>query len=98
MIVCWLGEKPLQVGGKYAVKHTSRDARCIVKSVDYKVNIVTQEKVEGDPHVGLNDIARLTLKTTIPLAIDPYRRNRYTGSLILIDEATNVTVGAAMIE
>ena len=98
IMVCWLSPKPLQVGGKYAIKHTTRDARCIVKSVDFKVNINAVEKVEGDSHVGLNDIARLTLKTTVPLCIDSYKRNRQTGSLILIDEATNVTVGAGMID
>lgn len=98
VMVCWLSEKPLQAGGKYAIKHTTRDARCVIKSVDYKVNINTLEKVEGETHVGLNDIARLTIKTTVPLCVDSYRRNRDTGSLIIIDEATNVTVGAGMVE
>jgi sulfate adenylyltransferase subunit 1 len=97
VMVCWLSDKPLQPGGRYAVKHTTRDARCVVKSVDYKVNITTLEKVEGDTHIASNDIARLTLKTTVPLCVDSYRRNRETGSLILIDEASNVTVAAGMI-
>jgi sulfate adenylyltransferase subunit 1 len=97
-MVCWLGEKPLQIGGKYALKHTARDARCVVKAVNYKVDISNLEKVEGDQNVGLNDIARLTIRTTVPLCADSYKRNRDTGSLILIDEATNVTVGAGMIE
>jgi sulfate adenylyltransferase subunit 1 len=98
VMVCWLSEKPLQIGGKYALKHTTRDARCVVKAVNYKVNINTLEKVEADQQVGLNDIAKLTLRTTVPLCVDSYRRNRDTGSLILIDEATNITVGAGMIE
>ncbi|HEX8234333.1 MAG TPA: GTP-binding protein [Abditibacteriaceae bacterium] len=97
VMVCWLSDKPLQPGGRYAVKHTTRDARCVVKSVDYKVNITTLEKVEGDTHIASNDIARLTLRTTVPLCVDSYRRNRETGSLILIDEASNVTVAAGMI-
>ncbi len=97
-MVCWLGEKPLQVGGKYALKHSTRDARCVVRSVDYKVNINTLEKVESDKSVALNDIALLTLRTTVPLCADHYSRNRETGSLILIDEASNVTVGAGMIQ
>jgi len=97
IMVCWLSEKPLQVGGRYAIKHTTRDARCVVKAVNYKVNINTLEQVSGDTHIGANDIARLTLRTTVPLCIDHYRRNRDTGSVILIDEATNVTVGAGMI-
>jgi sulfate adenylyltransferase subunit 1 len=90
-MVCWLSDKPLQPGGKYALKHTTRDARCVVKSVDYKVDITTLEKIEGDTNIASNDIARLTLKTTVPLCVDSYRRNRETGSLILIDEASNVT-------
>ncbi|MDF2441331.1 MAG: sulfate adenylyltransferase subunit 1, partial [Abditibacteriota bacterium] len=98
VVVCWLSPKPLQIGGKYALKHTTRDARCVVKAVNYKVNINTVEKVEGETHIGLNDIARLTLRTTVPLCVDSYKRNRETGSLILIDEATNVTVGACMID
>jgi sulfate adenylyltransferase subunit 1 len=97
-MVCWLGEKPLQVGGKYALKHTTRDARCVVRSVDHKVNIHTLEREEGDNNVTLNDIALVTLRTTVPLCADRYRDNRETGSLILIDESTNVTVGAGMIQ
>ena len=98
IMVCWLGEKPLQLGGKYGLKHTTRDARCIVKAIHYKVDIDTLEKVEGAESVELNGIAHVTLKTTVPLCVDPYKRNRDTGSLILVDEATNVTVGAGMIQ
>jgi sulfate adenylyltransferase subunit 1 len=96
-MVCWLNEKKLQVNGKYALKHTTKDVRCVVKEVQYKVNINTLEKMEEDKEVGLNDIARLTLRLTAPIAIDHYKQNRITGSLILIDEASNVTVGAGMI-
>lgn len=97
VMICWLAEKGLQLNGKYALKHTSKDVRCIVKDVQYKVNISTLEENREDLSVGLNDIAKLTLKTTTPLAIDKYGKNRNTGSIILIDEATNVTVGAGMI-
>lgn len=97
VMVCWLGEKNLQPNGKYALKHTTRDARCIVKAVKYKIDINTLERLEDDKSVGLNDIARITLRTTQPLFFDRYGRNRATGSLILIDEATNETVGAGMI-
>jgi len=97
VMVCWLNEKKLQVNGKYALKHTTKDVRCVVKEVQYKVNISTLEKVESDKEVGLNDIARLTLRLTAPIAFDYYKQNRITGSLILIDEASNVTVGAGMI-
>ncbi|HEY0031500.1 MAG TPA: sulfate adenylyltransferase subunit CysN [Bacteroidia bacterium] len=97
VMICWLNEKPLQANGKYALKHTSKDVRCVVKNIQYKVNINTLEKMEDDKNIQLNDIARITLRTTGPVAVDKYSKNRNTGSLILIDEATNITVGAAMI-
>ncbi len=97
VMICWLNEKPMQVGGKYALKHTSKDARCIVKDVTYKMNINTLQKVEDESVLNLNEIGRLRLRTTTPLFIDNYRKNRATGSIILIDEATNNTVGAGMI-
>jgi len=98
IMVCWMNEKPLQVNGKYALKHTTRDVRCIVKEVKYKVNVNTLEKSTGDLSVGLNDIACITLRTTKPLFVDPYMKNRRTGSLILIDEASNNTVGVGMVQ
>lgn len=97
LMVCWLSEKALVPNGKYAVKQTTRETRAIVKSVDYKVNIHTMEKMQDDKTVELNEIARLTLRATQPLVFDRYARNRITGSLVLIDEATNETVGAGMI-
>lgn len=97
VMICWLNEKPMQLGGKYTLKHTSRDARCIIKDVKYKMNINTLQKLEDDNSIELNDIGRITLRTTVPLFVDGYRKNRNTGSLILIDEATNNTVGAGMI-
>jgi sulfate adenylyltransferase subunit 1 len=97
LMVCWLNEKKLIPGGKYVVKHTTKDVRCVVKSIKYKLNINNLEQNEDDKDVNMNDIARITLRTTSPLFFDPYSRNRITGSLILIDEATNETVGAGMI-
>ncbi|MBI1287873.1 MAG: sulfate adenylyltransferase subunit CysN [Flavobacteriales bacterium] len=97
VMICWLNEKPMQIGGKYALKHTSRDARCIIKDVKYKMNINTLHKIEDDKTIGLNDIGRITLRTTVPIFLDGYRKNRNTGSMILIDEATNNTVGACMV-
>ena len=97
LMVCWLNQRAMKVNGKYAVKHTTSDARCIVREVDYKMNINTLEKEPDDREVGLNDIACISIRTTKPLFYDPYRLNRTTGSLILIDEATNETVGAGMI-
>ncbi len=97
LMVCWLGERPLQLNGKYVVRHATRDVRCLVKDIRYKLNINNLERDESDRTVAMNDIARITLRATQPLVYDSYSRNRITGSLILIDEATNNTVGAGMI-
>lgn len=97
LMVCWLNKTPLQPKGKYAIRHTTQDVRCIVKEVKYKVDINTLHRVEGDKEIGLNDIGRIHIRTTQPLFYDSYKRNRTTGSLILIDEFTNETVGAGMI-
>ena len=97
LMVCWLNEKKLTPRGKYAIKHTTKDARCIVKEVKYKVNINTLHRIEDDLEIGLNDIGRITIRTTSPLLYDSYKKNRTTGSVILIDEFTNETVGAGMI-
>ena len=97
LMVCWLNEKSIVPNGKYAVKHTSNDVRCIIKEVKYKVNINTLHRIENDKEVKMNEIARISIRTTKPLMYDHYTRNRTTGSLILIDEATNETVGAGMI-
>ncbi|MBD99277.1 MAG: sulfate adenylyltransferase subunit CysN [Verrucomicrobia bacterium] len=97
VMICWLNEKKLQWRGKYAIKHTSSDARCIIKDIKYKVDINTLHRLEEDKDIEMNDIARISLRTTKPLFFDSYKRNRYTGSVILIDEMTNETVGAGMI-
>lgn len=97
VMVCWLNEKPLVPGGKYAIKHTTQNARCMIKQVKYKMDVNTLHRNEEDTTVGMNDIARITIRTTKPLFYDQYRRNRNTGSLIIVDEGTNETVGAAMI-
>ena len=97
IMMCWMNEKPLNLNAKYALKHTTRDARCVVKEVKYKVNVNTLEQIENDKEVRMNDIARVSLRTTKPLFFDSYRRNRKTGALILIDEGTNETVGVGMI-
>ncbi len=97
LMVCWFNAKPLQLNGKYAVKHTSRDARCVVKDIRYKMDINTLHRIEDDKNIGMNDIGRISIRTTVPLLFDNYRKNRFTGSLILIDEATNETVAAGMI-
>jgi sulfate adenylyltransferase subunit 1 len=97
LMICWLNEKPLIPGGKYHLKHTSNDVRCIIKEVVYKVNIHTLDNNYDDMSIKMNDIARITIRTTKPLFYDSYKKNRITGSLVLIDEATNETVCAGMI-
>ncbi|OQY03663.1 MAG: sulfate adenylyltransferase [Bacteroidetes bacterium 4572_117] len=97
LMICWFNEKPLLSKGKYAIKHTSRDARCMIKNIVYKVNVNTLNKDYEDKTVAMNDIAKISIKTTVPLFYDPYRKNRNTGSIIIIDEGTNETVAAGMI-
>jgi sulfate adenylyltransferase subunit 1 len=97
LMVCWLSDKPLNTNAKYVLKHTSSDARCMVKEVKFKIDINSLEKLYDDKTINLNDIACINIRTTKPLFYDSYRTNRITGSLVIIDEATNVTVGAGMI-
>lgn len=97
IMLCWLNQKALTANGKYGLRHTTNDVRCMVKNIHYKVDINTLHRLEDDKNIGMNDIARVTLRTTKPLLYDKYTRNRNTGSVILIDEATHETVGAGMI-
>jgi len=97
MMICWLSETPMLMNGKYSIKHTSADARCIIRELPFKININTLEKNYDDKGLGLNEIGKIKVRTTKPLYYDSYRRNRITGSIILIDESTNNTVGAGMI-
>jgi len=97
LMICWMNSKKLIVRGKYTIKHTSQTARCIIKEVRYKMDINSLHRMEDDKEIGLNDIGRIAIKTTKPLFYDKYNRNRNTGSIIIIDEATNETVGAGMI-
>jgi sulfate adenylyltransferase subunit 1 len=96
-MICWFSQTPLRLNGKYIVRHTTRDAKAMVKQVRYKVNINTLHKIEDDLEVTLNTIARIQIRTAKPFFVDPYKNNRVTGSLILVDEFTNETVAAGMI-
>ena len=97
VMICWFNNKPMINGGKYAIRHTTTDARAMVKEIVYKVDINTLHRDETDNNIGMNDIARIRLRTTKPLLADSYRKNRNTGSIILVDEGTNETVAAGMI-
>ncbi|MGC5052533.1 sulfate adenylyltransferase subunit CysN [Micromonospora sp. DT48] len=97
-MVCWMDEtRPLQIGGKYAIKHTTRAARAIVRGLHYRLDINSLHRDESANELRLNEIGRVRLRTTVPLLADEYRRNRTTGGFIVIDETTNRTVGAGMI-
>jgi bifunctional enzyme CysN/CysC len=97
-MICWMDETaPLRVGGKYAIKHTTRTARTVVRGLQYRLDVNTLHRDEEAAELGLNEIGRVRLRTTVPLLADEYRRNRTTGGFILIDETTNRTVGAGMI-
>ncbi|HEV7726763.1 MAG TPA: GTP-binding protein [Modestobacter sp.] len=96
-MVCWLGDEPMRPGGKYAIKHTTRAARTMVKSLRYRLDVNSLHRDEQAATLGLNEIGRLQLRVTAPLFTDPYRSNRTTGSFILIDEGTNATVAAGMV-
>lgn len=96
-MVCWMGDRALQLNGKYALKHTTKDVRAVVKEIKYKLDINSLHRITDNVSIGMNDVGRISLRTTSPLCFDAYTKNRDTGSFILIDEATNVTVGACMI-
>jgi sulfate adenylyltransferase subunit 1 len=97
LMICWFSEKPMQLNGKYTLFHTTREARCVIKEIRYKLNINTLHRDQEDLKIGMNDIGRISIRTTKPLFFDSYRKNRITGSVILIDEGTNATVAAGMI-
>lgn len=97
LLVCWLNHRPLQLRQKYIIRHTSDELQGVVGEVEYKVNINTLENNFDDKEVKMNDIAKIRLKLSKPLAFDLYAENRTTGSLVFIDEGTNETVGAGMI-
>jgi bifunctional enzyme CysN/CysC len=96
-MVCWFGERPMSPRATYAIKHTTRTTRAMVKELRYRLDVNTLHRDDGASQLAMNDIGRVTFRTTTPLFFDGYRRNRTTGSFIVIDEATNNTVGAAMI-
>ena len=97
-MICWMSElATLTPNGKYAIKHTTRTGRALVKSIQYRLDVNTLHRDHDAASLALNEIGRVTLRTTTPLFFDEYRRNRDTGSFILVDEGTNNTVGAGMV-
>ena len=96
-MVCWMDDSSrCAPGGRYSIKHTTRSGRAIVDELEYRVDVNTLEHTPAD-QLELNEIGRVRLRSSTPLMVDRYRRNRTTGSFILIDEATNDTVAAGMV-
>lgn len=96
-MVCWFSQKPMESRGKYLLRHTTKETKAIVQELRYQVDIETLHKKEGVPTLGMNDIGRIALRTANPLFYDSYRRNRSTGSFVLVDPGTHETVAAGMI-
>jgi bifunctional enzyme CysN/CysC/sulfate adenylyltransferase subunit 1 len=96
-MVCWMTNEPLRARQKLAIKHTTRSARAMVQEIRYRLDVNTLHRDQEADNLGLNEIGRVHLRTTVPMITDPYRKNHSTGSFILIDEATGATVGAGMI-
>jgi bifunctional enzyme CysN/CysC len=97
-IVTWMSDSvKLRPGAKYGIKHTTKWAKALVKDLQYRFDVSTLHRIDDATELGLNEIGRVTIRTTAPLFFDEYRKNRQTGSFILIDEDTNNTVGAGII-
>jgi sulfate adenylyltransferase subunit 1 len=96
-MICWMSERPLRQGNFYRIKQTTRNARARVQDLKYRLDVNTLHRDTSSSSVGLNDIARVSLRTTVPICVDEYRRNRATGSFILVDETTLETVAGGMI-
>jgi bifunctional enzyme CysN/CysC len=97
-MICWMTERSaLRAGAKLAIKHTTRSARALVQELHYRLDVNTLHRDTTANELTLNEIGRVKLRTTVPLFFDDYRRNRTTGSFILVDESTNATVGGGII-
>lgn len=97
VMLCWLNAGEPKLRMKYTLKHTTSEVKAMIREIRYKLDVNTLHRNTEDKHVGMNEICRVKLRTTKPLLADSYRRNRSTGSIILIDEGTNETVAAGMI-
>ena len=96
-MVCWMNTKPVRPGSHFILRHTTKETKCVIREIPYRLNINTLHRDDKAHELGLNDVGRIMIRTAQPLFFDSYRRNRATGCFILIDEGTNETVGAGMI-
>ena len=97
IMICWFNSKPLLNRGKFIIKHTTNETKCMVREISFKMDINTLEQNFDDKNIDMNDIAKIKIRTSKPLFFDSYSKNRHTGSIVLIDEHTNETVAAGMI-
>jgi sulfate adenylyltransferase subunit 1 len=97
VLVTWMSTSPVHARTKVVIKHTTNECVAMVKELKYKIDINTLHRIENIDKVEMNDIARLSIRTSKPIFFDPYKKNRQTGSIIIIDEQTNETIGAGMI-
>ena len=97
VLVTWMSSNPLQARTKVVIKHTTNECMGMVKELKYKIDINTLHRIEGIDKIEMNDIGRVSIRTSKPLFYDAYKKNRQTGSVIIIDEQTNETIGAGMI-
>jgi len=97
LMICWMNQRPINLNSKFFIKHTTKEVRGVLKEIQYKLDINSLERIENADQLVMNDIARVKIRTAQPLSFDSYRKNRITGSLILVDEGTFETVAAGMI-
>lgn len=97
LMICWFNEKPMKIGSKYLIQMNTNEVECVIKAINYRMNIDTLEQDFESTFINMNDIANITIKTSKPVFFDEYRKNNITGSMIFIDEGTNETVAAGMI-
>jgi sulfate adenylyltransferase subunit 1 len=97
LMICWFNERPMKLGGRYVVRINTNEAGCIIKAVDYRMNIDTLEQDYSNLAINMNDIAKISIKTSKPVFFDAYKENNITGSMVFVDEGTNETVASGMI-
>jgi sulfate adenylyltransferase subunit 1 len=97
VMICWMNQRPINLNSKFFVRHMTKEVKGVLKEIQYKLDINSLQRVENVDQLTMNEIARVKIRTAQPLAFDSYRKNRITGSIILVDEGTNETVAAGMI-
>lgn len=96
LILCWLAEAPLDPARRYSLLHATRETKCLIKDVRYRLDVATLHRADSRDSAAMNDVVRISIRCQSPLLLDTYKKNRQTGCLILVDEATGATSAAAM--